>query len=156
MSTFALEVSYAQLAVFDSRLASPFNDWSDVHVDQGFSWRPGSVSFATLEPGGPITVTVTRSAPTLLPDEAVERAIVVPFTVPPHGEVEIATIASSVPIQLSEGEYALTFRHGRSLTGAMWATLTFESAAAPVKAEILHADATLRPPAEFVMTADPA
>jgi hypothetical protein len=86
----------------------------------------------------------------------VERAIIVPFIVPAHGEVEIATIAGSVPVRLSEGEYALTFRHGRGVTGAMWGTLTFEPVAAPVKAEILHADAALKPPAELVMTAHPA
>jgi Competence protein J (ComJ) len=156
MATFSLEVSYAQLAVFDAHLASPFNDWSDAHADQGFSWRPGSVSFATLEPSGPITVTLTRSRPPSLRDEPLERAIVVPFTVPSHGELEIATISGSVPVQLPEGEYALTFQHGRSLSGAMWATLTFERVASPVKAEILRADAALTPPGELVMTAQPA
>jgi hypothetical protein len=156
MSTFTLEVSYAQLAVFDSRLATPFNDWSDAHVNQGFSWRPRSVSFATLEPSGPITVTVSRSAAASATDEGIERAIRVPFTVPVHGEVEIATISGSVPVQLAEGEYALIFRHGRSLGGSMWARLAFEPVTLPVKAEILRADAALNPPAELVMTARPA
>jgi hypothetical protein len=156
MSTFTLEVSYAQLAVFDSRLANPFNDWSDAHVSQGFSWRAGSVSFATLDASGPIAVTVMRSAAGSATDAALERAIRVPFTVPAHREVEIATISGSVPVQLAEGEYALTFRHGRSSHGAMWATLIFEPVALPVKAEILRADAALTPPAELLMTADPA
>ncbi|MBI2892112.1 MAG: hypothetical protein HYY06_01070 [Deltaproteobacteria bacterium] len=156
MSTFTLEVSHAQIAVFDSRLANPFNDWSDVHVNQGFSWRAGSVSFATLEPAGPIAVTVTRSATALVTDEPQERAIRVPFSVPAHGEVEIATISGSVPVQLAEGEYALTFRHGRSSLGAMWAMLAFEPVVVPVKAEILCADAALTPPANLLMTAQPA
>lgn len=52
MSTFPLEVVYAHVAVFDARSRHPFNDWSDTHVAQGFAWRPGSVSFATLEPAG--------------------------------------------------------------------------------------------------------
>lgn len=156
MSTFTLEVSYAQLAVFDHRLADPFNDWSDAHLDQGFSWRPGSVSFATLESNGAIAVTVVRSAMPSLTDEPVERVIMVPFTVPTHGEVEIATISGSWPVKLAEGEYALTFRHGRSSRGAMWATLTFEPVEAPVKAEILCADAAMSPPTDLVMTAHPA
>lgn len=156
MSTFTLEVSYAQLAVFDSRLANPFNDWSDVHVNQGFAWRPGSISFATLEPSGPIAVTVTRSARASVTDEPLERAIRVPFTVPAHGEVDIATISGSVPVQLAEGEYELIFRHGRSSEGAMWALLAFEPVAIPVKAEILCADAALAPPAHLLMTAQPA
>lgn len=156
MSTFTLEVSYTQLAIFDARLANPFNDWSDAHVNQGFSWRPGSVSFATLESSGPIAVTVTRSAAASATDEAPERAIRVPFSVPVHREVEIATISGSVPVQLPEGEYALVFRHGRSSDGAMWATLAFEPMARPVTAEILRADAALTPPVELLMTAHPA
>ncbi len=156
MTTFQLEVSHAQLAVFDSRLAEPFNDWTDAHVGQGFSWRPGSVSFATLEPSGPITVTVARSAPPAATDEGLARAIRVPFTVPPHGEVEVATVSRSVIVQLAEGEYALIFRHGRTSDGAMWAALAFEPETLPVKAEILRADAALTPPANLLMTAHPA
>lgn len=156
MSTFTLEVSYAQLAVFDARLANPFNDWSDAHVDQGFSWRPGSVSFATLDPSGPIAVTVTRSAVASATDEAPERAIRVPFSVPEHRKIEIATISGSVIVQLAEGKYALVFRHGRSSDGAMWATLAFELAARPVKAEILRSDAALTPPLDLLMAAHPA
>ncbi len=155
MATFALEVSYAQLAVFDSRLANPFNDWSDSQVDQGFSWRPGSVSFATLEASGQISVIVTRSSTDRLA-EASERAIVVPFSVPAHGEVEVATITGSVPIQLPAGEYELTFEHGRSASGLMWATLAFRAVELPVKPRILRADPSLSPPAELVMTAQPA
>lgn len=89
-------------------------------------------------------------------DEPLERAIRVPFTVPAHGEVEIATISGSVPVQLAEGEYALVFRHGRSSRGAMWGMLAFEPVGVPVKAEILCADAALTPTADLLMTTQPA
>lgn len=154
MSISRLEVSYAQLAVFDARLERPFNDWSDAHVRQGFAWRPGSVSFATLETSGPIEATVARSTETS-PSAEPERAIVVPFTVPAHGEIEIATISASMPLPLAPGEYALTFRHGHAADGT-WAVLTFELVTVPVRAEILVADAALRPGSELVMTATPA
>ena len=52
MATFLVEISHAQLAVFDSTLTAPFNDWTDDHVKQGFAWRPGSVSFMTLDTAG--------------------------------------------------------------------------------------------------------
>lgn len=156
MTTFSLEVSYSQLAVFDARLANPFNDWCDAHVNQGFAWRPGSVSFATLEPSGPISLSLTRSTPPSLPDREPERAIVVPFTVPAHGEVEIATISESMSVRLPAGEYALTFRHGHSAQRAMWATLSFHPVASPVEAKILRADDAPGPPGELVMTALPA
>jgi Competence protein J (ComJ) len=43
-----LIISHSQIAVFDPSLERPFNSWTDAHVAQGFSWRPGSVSFSTL------------------------------------------------------------------------------------------------------------
>jgi hypothetical protein len=156
MATFNLEVSYAQLAVFDARLTNPFNDWSDDHINQGFAWRPGSVSFATLETTGTIAVTLTPPGPVSQQGAPPTREILVPFTVPAHGEVEISTISGSVPVQLPKGEYALTFRHGHSADGAMHATLSFDPVTSPVMAEILRADDALRPPDKLVMAAQPA
>lgn len=156
MSIFTVEVSYAQLAVFDARLVTPFNDWSDAHVGQGFSWRPGSVSFATLDTSGPMTVRVDRSGAHSTTEGLVERAIRVPFTVPAHREVEISTISETVSIEIEGGAYALTFCHGRTLGGAMWASLVFEPAEAEVKPAILRADGALIPPAEFLMNAEGA
>jgi hypothetical protein len=155
MATFSLEVSHAQVAVFDPRLAQPFNDWTDVHVAQGFAWRPGSVSFSTLEGAGPIAVSVgigrgrTQSAQP-------ERSIAVPFSVPPHGEVEVATISASRQLQLAGGEYELLFSHGRTQDGTMWAELTFTLVESPVQARIVLADEALSPPGRLVMEATPA
>lgn len=149
-----LQVSYAQIAVFHAHLANPFNKWSDAHVNQGFSWRPGSVSFATLEPHGPIALTVTRSAP---PDDgSAERTIVVPFSVPAGGDLEIATISASAHMHLAQADYALAFCHGRSPGGAMWARLSFERVVGRVPARIVRADPALRPHTDLVMTAEPA
>lgn len=46
--SFTLDISYSQLAVFQKGMENPFNDWEDTHVNQGFAWRPGSVSFGSL------------------------------------------------------------------------------------------------------------
>lgn len=156
MSNFVLEVSYGQLALFDSRLPQPFNDWSDAHVRQGFSWRNGSVSFATLEANGTIEVNVGGPARPSAELAAPERSIRVPFTVPVHGELELATVSGSIPLQLAGGEYAVTFRHGRSPDGKMWAHIELEPVARAIKAAILRADASLCPPAVLLMTATPA
>ena len=48
MEKFIIDVSYSQIAVFNSELENPFNDWTDQHVLQGFSWREESGSFKTL------------------------------------------------------------------------------------------------------------
>ena len=46
-----LSISYRQVAVFSSSLNNSFNEWTDEHFEQGFSFRPGAVSFDTLEDG---------------------------------------------------------------------------------------------------------
>ena len=73
-----------QLVVFDESTAPVPNDWREQHVAQGFTWRPGTVSFATLGDLGNLRVEV-RVAEDLdvLPDAV--RAIVVPFAVSPPG-----------------------------------------------------------------------
>lgn len=156
MDIFSLEVSHAQIAVFDSNLANPFNDWTDGHVSQGFSWRPGSVSFATLEPAGKLAVQVTRSSAGDLGAARAERAIVVPFSVPLQGTLEVASITGSVALKLPPGEYELTFMHGRDLDGGMWTNLNFRAVDEPTKPRIVLADPALSPPPELIMTAEPA
>jgi hypothetical protein len=156
MASLVLEISYAQLAVFDASLTQPFNDWSDAHVRQGFSWRAGSVSFRTLESAGPIAVQVFHSRQLDLGTSRAERIITVPFTVPASGEIEVASISSGAPLLLPAGEYELTLEHGSSKESGMWANLYFERSLQPVAARILRADAALEPPHTFVMTAGPA
>lgn len=117
---------------------------------------PGSVSFATLEPGGPVTVTVSLSEGPLAMTTTPERAILVPFSIAGIGNVEIASITDSASVQLAVGEYALTYQHGRGADGHMWVAFTFELAAFPVRPELLRADAALRPPPVLLMAADPA
>lgn len=84
-----------------------------------------------------------------------ERGIRVPFAVPAHGEIEIATLSGSAQTRLAAGEYALTFWHGRSKE-AMWGELVFERVPEPIRAEILRADASLAAAASLVMIARPA
>lgn len=156
MPEFVLEISYGQIALFDPRLPRPFNDWTDAHVRQGFAWRKGSVSFATLEPSGPIEVTVGGPVRPSAELAAPERVIRVPFTAARHGELELATLSGSIPLQLTGGEHAVTFRHGRSPDGRIWAHFELEPVATAIEAAILRADASLCPPAVLLMTATPA
>jgi len=153
MHAFVLEVSHAQVAVFDPHMERPFNDWSDDHVRQGFTWRPGSVSFRTIQSAGTIQVRV-ESAGDATGVRGL-RTIVVSFTVSSHGEVEAATIAASEVFQLQPGEYELTFDHGL-LRSEMWARLVFRKVVTPVAPRIVVADAELSPPARLIMSARPA
>jgi Competence protein J (ComJ) len=156
MARFTVEVSYTQIAVFDQQLPNPFNDWTDAHVAQGFAWRPGSVSFGTLESAGPLSVQVLRGTHF---DETVsdaERVIAVPYSVPAHGWIEVGSIGGGVGLDIPPGEYQLIFEHGRDQTGDMWATLYFMPVHQLVKPRIIRADRELTPPAVYSMSAEPA
>jgi Competence protein J (ComJ) len=155
MAHFIIDVSYNQVSVFDANLDDPFNDWSDEHVAQGFAWRPGSVSFGTLENAGTLAADVYRSKTFDESSSSASRVIAVPFSVPAHGNVEVASIASGVSLQLPAGEYELTFEHGIDDRG-MWACFYFRAVPATVAPRIVRADAELTPPATFVMAAQPA
>jgi hypothetical protein len=153
MDAFALDVSYSQISVFGTRVDRPFNDWTDEHVNQGFAWRPVSVSFGTLDDGGPLRVRVS-SAPFEPSSSTASRVIQVPFEVPPYGEVDVASIGQAVTLELPPGTYALVFEHGKDEHG-MWAMFHFVRSD-QVRPEIIRADPEIHPAQVLVMTAQPA
>jgi hypothetical protein len=106
LTSARLSVSYGQVAVFDSALEDPFHDWTEAHFQQGFSWRPGSVSFRALDEGGRYTLEIVVSETVAVSQEAI-RVIETPFEVPASGAIEIASIWDSVPLTLAPGMYSL-------------------------------------------------
>jgi Competence protein J (ComJ) len=110
MASFSLYVSYAQVAVFDSALEKPFNDWTERHIQQGFSWRPGSVSFATIEEAATHLVTIDVADDASVSEAAI-RVIETPFHVPQNGSIEIASISESFVTDVPFGLYALRFSY---------------------------------------------
>lgn len=153
MPTFAVDVSYSQIAVFDGGLQSPFNDWSDQHVLQGFSWRVGSSSFKTLIESGPMTVEVVMLDRAALTDRST-RAISVPFPCEENSSIEIATIAESHPIDLDPGQYQLVFETGE-ITDVCWCRFAFIRDG-DMEPQILIKDPELDPAYPLLMNADPA
>jgi hypothetical protein len=146
-------VSYSQIALFNRGFERPFNDWSEAHVKQGFSWRDGSVSFKTLIESGPVAVIFsieTEFSPG--PDSV--RAISVPFHCNDKYGVEIATITEARAEAISPGFYQLVFETG--FDGAnSWCRLTaiLEGDAEP---RVLVADRDLDPRYPLLMDAGPA
>lgn len=151
-----LSISYGQLAVFASSLKQPFNDWADRHVSQGFAWRPGSVSFRTLEETGPhvVEIEVIDHVGTVREDAV--RVIEVPFEVPADGAIEIGSISETVPVTLPSGTYRLRceFAPRLDLAGGR-VRLTFAKEDTPRFAIIL-ADPELGSAPDLLTTADPA
>ena len=103
-----IPISYGQLCVFDPSLDAPYNTWADEHVAQGFSWRPGSVSFAMDDDCvlAVVEVAVADGPPSL---DAAESAIRTPFVAAAAGTVEIGSVLSGFEVELPPGPYALFF-----------------------------------------------
>jgi hypothetical protein len=148
--SLTLFISHSQLVVCDPSLERPFNFWTDRHVAQGFAWRPGSVSFGTIDEGGlhSIDVLLTHSYVDISP--LAIRAIEVPFRVPFEESVEIASVDSQ-RLQIPSSLYALRFEclQGRKLK------FVFMKIDNP-KFRIVRSDAELRPAGDLLLTADPA
>ena len=108
MAKLTLEVylSYSQVCIFNSSLTQPFNDWSERNFSQGFSWRSGSVSFRGLieEAQHKINLYLNESIPEI--DASVVRAFTVPFEIT-DGNIEVASISDSCPLELPVGSYSL-------------------------------------------------
>jgi len=103
---FKVYLSYSQLCIFLSSLSQPFNDWSDRNFSQGFSWRPGSVSFRALVENGEHQVNLFIDEPVPPISESCLRAFQVPFENMDEN-IEIASISDSIPLKISAGKYSL-------------------------------------------------
>lgn len=155
-TTIRFEVSYSQLAVFASSLSQPFNDWTDQHVAQGFAWRPGSVSFRTMSESGThlVDIEVVDRLNAVHPDAV--RAVEVPFEVPADGEIEIGSIAETVPLTLPAGSFVLRCEFLRSPgEGGDRVRLIFAKLEAP-RFAVVRADQELAVGKELLTTAEPA
>jgi hypothetical protein len=153
---FPLMIFYSQLSVFDRSLDRPFNDWTDRHVAQGFSWRPGSVAFGTIEEGGRHIVTVGVGWGSEEPAVDAIRVIDVPFEVPKAGVIEVASISGGVPLRLPAGTYQLRFEcfdQGNSSTPRI--RLSFWREGKP-QFKLVRADSELSPRGDLLLTASPA
>lgn len=152
---FSLEVSYSQIAIFLKGLEKPFNDWTNTHVAQGFSWRKESVCFGTLSGDGQCEVNVNTENDIIYNKEAV-RIIVVPFKVGKDG-IEIASITESIELDIPEGNYELVFSalSQASKEGNDIYEITFVKNDNP-KERIILADDELMPPKKLLMKAKAA
>ncbi len=144
---------YNFIAVHLPELLHPLNDWRSIHGKQGFSWRPGSVSFATIDADGnsPLFVEIRESYSQ--PISAI-RVVKVPFEVGSAGVIVRETVQKwNVPIP--EGYYALFFTI--EPLGESWKYhLSFIPTKEIPQAEIILADELLSPPDELLMEAEPA
>jgi hypothetical protein len=145
---FDFSINYHQLVVYDEgTVPVPDNDWTMRHIEQGFSWRPGCVTFETLEDVGALKVEVLLAEDFEVSSEAT-RAIVVPFGVSAAGRVGLWDIADVATAHVPPGEYALLSEMGylnrKKGAEAEWCRLTFVDRRG-VQPELLRAGEVLSP-----------
>jgi hypothetical protein len=151
--TFEIDIFYSQLAVFQSGLENPYNNWNDIHLNQGFVWREGSVSFGTLfdDEEGKITVRVTDKFEL---DNDVIRAITVPFYIGNKG-IEVGSVMKTTAFDLEKGMYELVFTIKQLDNESRHYSFDFIKSNNP-KANVIKADEELNPPTVLLMKAEPA
>jgi hypothetical protein len=130
MTKFQVDILYSQIAVFSASLRQPFNDWSRRHVEQGFSWRKGSVSFRTaeevVEANVEFLINSSRNDIVRL-FEAID-ILALPFSVSGGQGIEIGSISSSVPFDLPDGEFGLFYMPKRVDRGVLEVSITLVTA----------------------------
>ena len=101
--SFNLEISYSQFAVFDPATKHPFNEWTETHVSQGFSWRNESACFRTLAAEGEheFTTNFHTALPELYPNSV--RAILVPMPRLRGEKLEVASMGDSKAFEVPPG-----------------------------------------------------
>lgn len=152
---FQLELAWSQISVFDANLNDPFNDWTEQHLSQGFTWRQGSVSFKLPVRSGRIDVVVELIDQIAVSPNA-QYAIVVPF-ITWAGVVEISSITQSELIEVDSGHYALLYQAGFHDDGEPWVALSLMAAGRiPVEPMVLRSDDELHPTEPLLMEAQPA
>lgn len=153
---FTVSISYSQIVVFDPTLEPPFNMWTAEHVAQGFSWRPGSAAFATLDESGkhPVTVCLDQGAPDA-PSSAA-RIIEVPFAVPASNTVEIGGLVDSAVVDLPSGLYRLRYEcYAAGGVSGPTVRLSFSRDTSPHFC-VVRADGALSPGCDLIVIAEPA
>jgi hypothetical protein len=144
-------VTYRQITLFNTNLKDPFNEWTKAHIQQGFSWRPSSVSFDTLEDGKFEVKYKCLDPTTKIYSETIEnpdaiRIIRVPFNV--YEKVEIASITESKIIEIDHKEYDLLYLLFKNTILFLFLPFTND-------AEIIKMRDKEPPECELIMTAIP-
>jgi len=109
LADFPVVINYTQVLVRSGEEAPAGLLWTDAHVDQGFAWSEGLVSFGVPDHDGNARMEVELVAPDApLPDPGALWAVQVPFEV--AGPVEIGSILELRNIAVPAGRYDLVFQ----------------------------------------------
>lgn len=117
LTEFDLTILYTQIVVQLADLQLPGLLWDDEHVDQGFAWSEGIVSFGVPDHDGQCVLRIDVSDELKL-DAGAEWAIQVPFEV--SALLKIGTVTNMRDVFVPKGLYNLVFQAlpGSAMAGA--------------------------------------
>lgn len=134
-----LVVLYSQIVLSRGSIERPFSDWSKAAAAQGFSWREGSCSYATLGNDGDCRVRVQYR------ESAGGRrgallTVRVPFRVPVGEELQIESVGSDVMrLAVDEALTHVIYSTGIDARG-LWCLFELHGAGETTAAVLYHAD----------------
>lgn len=107
-------ITHSQITVFQSDVAE-FNEWDNDHVAQGFSWRPGNVSFGLPDTDNDSLVQISdQPLQQNHTTNDIERVIEVPFKI--VSGVVVGTTYDDYEFDIPAGLYQLKFTVIRGYT----------------------------------------
>lgn len=101
MKSIELDLSYSQFIFFQKDMENPFNDWDEISIKQGFSYRRDSIGIKTFHEYGKVKILVSNSIDR---NEKAIRIIKFPFLVKNNG-IEFSTVTESFIYNLKNGNY---------------------------------------------------
>lgn len=158
----SLDINYSTLTVCRRGEPRPFSRWTQSHVNQGFIWRPESVSFVTLDseascPHIKISLMLMGSYTAA---EGAVRIIRLPFQSLTGGIEVTSPLSESWLVDLPADDYSLFFAIEVDPEGSVaepWLyQLTFVKTLHGEPAQIVRADKDLIVPNQLDMSAEPA
>lgn len=110
MNTFPIEMQivYSQVVLFNNDIEYPFSNWFDTHVNQGFVWREGTISFGSLDKSCDSLINVIlKKTDDFEWDIDSKIQIALPFYV--SSTIEFGSLFETVEVDLPKGLYQVYF-----------------------------------------------
>lgn len=152
---FDTQVLYSQVVLFNQDIEYPFSDWTDAHVNQGFVWREGAISFGTLTESVDSTINfiyLTQKDYHLKWSENSKIRISLPFKV--TDIIEFGSLFDTVEVELPKGLYQVYFEACEVEHKEVYNIILVENQYPFAKVHLLEDGQN--PPLKLLMSGEPA
>lgn len=99
-----LNVSYRQFSIFNADIENPFSNWTDKHVEQGFTYRDNIIGIMTINENCNLDIKLNKDS--IIYDNSI-RGYIFPFSVNSNEVIEVASISDSFQVSIAKGQYSL-------------------------------------------------